>query len=181
MKTAKPALLIVDMINTLDFPEGRSLERQALPVAYKIAKLKSKFRKKRLPIIYVNDNYGEWIANWKTIYAKCADQSSRGAKIAELLKPDDSDFFILKPKHSGFHQTPLEALLEELKVKKLIITGIAGDICVQFTAHDAHMRGYEVIVPKDCIASNSKRQNQIAIDQLSKALKLKTPLSQNLP
>lgn len=176
------ALLIIDMINTLDFPEGRSLKRAALPAAKKIAQLKERFQSRKIPVIYVNDNFGEWAADWKAIYAKCAaKETSLGAELAEILKPGDEDFFILKPRHSGFHLTPLEALLERLGVKKLVITGIAGNICVLFTVHEAHMRGYDVIVPRDCIASNTPSQNRFAIEQLSKALKLKTPLSRGLP
>jgi nicotinamidase-related amidase len=86
----------------------------------------------------------------------------------------------LKPRHSGFEATPLDILLKKLKVKRLVITGIAGDICVLFTAHDAHSHEYEVIVPKDCMASNTKKQNQVALQQLTKALKVKTTASDKL-
>ena len=96
-------------------------------------------------------------------------------ELAQVLAPTEKDYFILKPKHSAFHLSPLEALLEKLKVKRLVVTGIAGDVCVLFTAHDAHMRGYEVIVPRDCMASNTKKQNDTALKQLTVGLKLKAP------
>ena len=176
----KSALLIIDMINNLDFPEGESLRRSALPVARQIAKLKARFQRQDLPVIYVNDNFGQWSADWKTIFELCRQPNSRGCEIAEILKPSDRDFFILKPKHSGFHLTALEVLLENLHVKELVLTGMAGNICVLFTAHDAHMRGYRVTVPKDCVASNTKKQNREALSQLAEGLKLKTPLSNNI-
>jgi nicotinamidase-related amidase len=169
------------MINTLDFPEGRALRAQALPVAKNIAKLKMRFNKKHLPVIYVNDNFGEWNADWKTIYAKCSDPKSLGKELAEILKPENTDFFILKPKHSGFDLSPLETLLEKLKIKRVVITGIAGDIFVLFTAHDAYTRGLDVVVPRDCVASNTQAQNRVALAQLSKALKLKTFSFHHLP
>lgn len=177
----KIALLIIDMINTLDFPEGRSLKRAALPVARKISRVKKRFQARKLPVIYINDNFGDWKSDWKTIYAKCSEAASLGADIARILKPDESDFFILKPGHSGFHQSSLEALLKELEIKKLLLTGIAGDICVLFTAQEAHMRGYDVKVARDCVASNSSRQNKAALEVLSKGLKLATPLSTSFP
>ena len=176
----KSALLIIDMINTLEFPEWKGLLRAALPVAKKIARLKKKFADKNLPVIYVNDNFDEWLFDWKKVYEKCSHAKARGRELAELLKPTENDYFILKPKHSGFHSTPLEILLHKLKVKRVVVTGIAGDICVLFTAHEAHMRDFEVIVPSDCLASNTLKQNKAALLQLSKALKIKTPQTSRL-
>jgi nicotinamidase-related amidase len=170
----KTALLIVDMINLLNFPEAKSLLEFATPAAKNIVQLKKQFYKKNLPVIYVNDNFGEWLADWKAVYSKCSATDKKGHKLAKLLKPTKKDYFILKPRHSGFEATPLEILLKKLKVKKLVITGIAGDICVLFTAHDAHARNFEVIVPRDCIASNTEEQNEVALKQLSKSLRLKT-------
>jgi nicotinamidase-related amidase len=174
----RSALLIVDMINLLDFPEAKSLLKFAIPVAKNILNLKNKFYKKNYPVIYVNDNFEEWLADWKTVYSKCRE--GKGAELAKLLKPTEKDYFILKPRHSAFEATPLEILLEKLRIKKLVVTGIAGDICVLFTAHDAHARDFEVIVPSDCIASNTRDQNKTALKQLSKALRLKTTRSQSL-
>jgi nicotinamidase-related amidase len=181
MPKPKSALLIIDMINLLDFPEADGLLRFAKPVAKNILQLKEKFYKKKLPVIYVNDNFDEWLSDWKTVYAKCSAPGAKGSELAILLKPDDhKDYFILKPRHSGFESTPLEILLKKLRVKRLVVTGIAGDICVLFTAHDAHTREFEVVVPDNCLASNTKKQNQTALKQLTKALKIKTTPYQNL-
>jgi nicotinamidase-related amidase len=177
---SRAALLIVDMINMLDFPEGESLLKLSIPVAKNILRLKEHFYKKGFPVIYVNDNFDEWLSDWKSVYSKCSAPGKRGRELARLLKPTPKDYFVLKPRHSGFEATPLEILLKRLRIKKLVITGIAGDICVLFTAHDAHARGYEVIVPKNCIASNTKKQNEVALKQLSKALKVKTTQYQSL-
>lgn len=174
------ALLIIDMINTLEFPEAKSLLKFAVPAAKNISKLKQRFYKRGLPVIYVNDNFDEWLSDWNTVFKKCSAPGMKGAGLATMLKPNDQDYFILKPRHSGFYSTPLELLLDNLKIKRLVLTGIAGDICVLFTAHEAHVRGYEVVVPEDCIASNTKTQNAVAVKQLQKALKLKTTKSQNL-
>lgn len=168
------ALLIIDMINTLDFPEGKSLLKYSLPVAKNILRLKKKFRAQKKPVIYVNDNFGMWRSSWLDVYEKCSRFGSMGAELALMLKPDEKDYIILKPKHSGFYSTNLDNLLAELKVKKLVITGIAGNICVLFTANDAHMRGYEIHVPKNCIASASVKLNDFVTLQLSKVFKIET-------
>lgn len=170
----KKALLIIDMINDLNFPEGEQLLQWTKPVAKNILKLKKKFNEEGMPVIYVNDNFGKWRSSWQNVYEKCSSGDSLGREISELLKPGEEDYFILKPKHSGFYSSNLEILLSELQIQKLVLTGIAGNICVLFTANDAHMRGYEIHVPRNCIASNTKELNDFAVTQFSKVLGINT-------
>lgn len=158
----------MDMINSFDFPEGKMLYKQALPMANQILKLKKKLKKKKTPIIYVNDNYGQWRSSWHEVFDACSNEISR------ILKPEDDDFFVLKPQYSGFYSTNLDVLLHELKVKNLILTGISGNICILYTANDAYMRGFNVHVPANCVASNSKADNNYALKQLSQVQKIKT-------
>lgn len=168
------ALLIIDMINSLDFPEGKALLKQALPVAHTISKIKEQMRKKNLPVIYVNDNFGHWKADWMEVYNWCSDKKHIGSRLSPLIKPDAKDYFVLKPKHSGFYGTNLDILLQELKVKELIVTGIAGNICVLFTVNDAYMRGYKIHVPSDAIASNTKKENDYVLKLLKETFKVRT-------
>ena len=170
----RQALLIVDMINTLDFPEGKNLLRHALPVAETIQKYKMKLKKRAVPVIYVNDHFGNWRSSWEEVYNHCTQPEFLGAKLSHLLKPQDDDYFVLKPKHSGFYSTNLDVLLDDLKVDELILTGIAGNICVLFTANDAYMRGFKIHVPANCIASNSTKYNEYAIRQLHDVFKIRT-------
>ena len=169
------ALLIMDMFNPFDFPEGEKLCRRALPVAKNIRELKKTLKEEDVPVIYVNDNFGQWRSSWSDVYQSCTKEGKKGKEIAEILSPEEDDYFILKPKHSGFYQTPLDILLENLHIRTLIITGIAGNICVLFTANDAHMRDYNVIVPKDCIASNEKKDDEDTLHQLSSVFGFPTP------
>ncbi|WP_413568393.1 cysteine hydrolase family protein [Bdellovibrio sp. HCB117] len=171
------ALLIIDMLNTFDFPEGKDLARYTWPVAQKVKALKQKLKKKKVPVIYLNDNFGQWRSDSKEVYLNCAHDASLGSEIAKILKPEDDDYFILKPRHSGFYCTNLDILLEDFGVKNLILTGVAGNICVFFTANDAHMRGFKIWVPKDCIASNTKKDNDFTLDQMSQVLGIKTSVS----
>jgi isochorismate hydrolase len=91
--------------------------------------------------------------------------------MVELLRPDEDDYFVLKPKHSAFFSTTLETLLDYLSVKVLIITGIAGNICILFTANDAYMRDFHLVIPADCVASNEAEENRLALEQMKKVLK----------
>lgn len=176
----KHAMLIIDMLNTLDFPDGEKLLKQSLPVAEAIKKLKQRLKRQGVPILYVNDNFGQWRSSWQEVYEACASEKSRGAPLARLLKPEDDDYFVMKPKHSGFYSTNLDVLLEELGTETLILTGIAGNICVLFTANDAHMRDFEIFVPKDCIASNTKADNDYTIQQLREVFHSDTRASASL-
>jgi nicotinamidase-related amidase len=168
------ALLLIDVINDLEFPEGGQLLRFALPAARRIAALKRRAKANGVPVIYVNDNFGRWQSDFKKQVNHCLDDGVRGEQIARLLAPDEDDYFVLKPKHSGFFSTTLDILLDHLGSQTLILTGFAGDICVLFSANDAYMRDFELVVPSDCIASETSRANQYALDQMKRFLKADT-------
>ena len=174
---ANIALVVIDMINDLEFPEGEMLLRHAVPAAHRIVDLRRRAREFEIPVIYVNDNFGRWRSNFQAQVEHCLEPESRGRPVAELLIPDEEDYFVLKPKHSGFFSTTLDILLEYLGVKALILTGMAGNICVLFTANDAYMRDLSLFIPSDCIASNTEEENRIALDQMASVLKADTRLS----
>lgn len=167
-------LLIIDMINDLDFPEGRQLLTWALPMATRLAALKNRCQAAGVPVVYVNDNFGRWRSDFRAQVEHCLRDQSLGKPIAELLLPDADDYFVLKPKHSGFYSTTLDVLLRYLGAKSLIITGIAGDNCVLFTASDAFLRDYRLLVPADCVASNTEKDNERALAQMRITLKAET-------
>ena len=163
------ALLIVDVINDFDFPEARQLLRLARPMARKIARLKARARRAGIPIVYVNDNFGRWRSDLSSLVEHC--RRGRAREIVELLRPEEDDYFVLKPKHSGFFSSTLETLLRYLGAERLVITGIAGNYCVLFTANDAYMRDYKLMVPSDCTVSNTPAENRQALKVLKNYLK----------
>jgi len=122
-------------------------------------------------VVYVNDNYGKWRSDFKAHIDHCINDNTRGREIVELLRPSPDDYFVLKPKHSGFFSTTLDVLLDHFGTRTLVITGIAGNICVLFTANDAYMRDYKIVVPRDCAASNSVEDNDYALAQIERVLK----------
>lgn len=164
-------LLLVDTINDFDFSQGDKLLRFALPAAKRIAALKKRLRRNGVPAIYVNDNFGRWQSDFKRQVELCIGDESLGAEVARLLIPAEDDYFVLKPKHSGFFSTSLDVLLSFLGARKLIITGFAADICVLFTANDAYMRDYEIVVPADCVASETAAARRAACLQMKRFLR----------
>jgi nicotinamidase-related amidase len=165
------AILLIDVINDLEFPEGEQLLEYAVPMAKAIAALIERAEPAGVPVIYVNDNFGRWQSNFKSQVEHCLRNGVRGKPVVELLQPGDDDYFVLKPKHSGFFSTALDVLLRYLEVKTLVLTGIAANICVLFTANDAYMRDFHLIVPQDCVASNTPKENRLALLQMEKVLK----------
>src|SRR4051812_34981459 len=174
------ALLLIDVINDLDFEEGDELLRHALPMARQIAKLKARAKQCGIPVIYVNDNFGRWRSDFHAQVEHCLKDGIKGRPIAELLRPDQDDYFVLKPKHSGFYSTTLDTLLKYLGTKVIILTGMAANICVLFTANDAYVRDFHLVVPSDCVASNTTEENEYALAQMRKILKADTRPAEQL-
>ncbi|HWF89657.1 MAG TPA: isochorismatase family cysteine hydrolase [Pyrinomonadaceae bacterium] len=177
---SEAALLLIDVINDFDFPEGDQLLRLALPVGKNIAELKKRAKAAGIPCVYVNDNFGKWQSDFKKIVEHCTGDDAKGKDFVKLLLPDDDDYFVLKPKHSGFYSTTLDLVLTHLNAKNLILTGIAGNNCVLFTANDAYMRDFKVFVPEDCVVSNTEEENRYALKQMETVLKADTSSSRQL-
>jgi nicotinamidase-related amidase len=164
-------LLIVDVINDLEFPGGAELAENAVPMAQALSRLARRVRQVGAAVIYANDNFGRWRSDFRAQLRHCLDEPVRGRAIVELLRPEDSDYFVLKPKHSAFYSTALDLLLHHLEATKLIIAGMATESCVLFTANDAYVREYDIIVPSDCVASAQPEDAKRALDQMRLVLK----------
>lgn len=172
------ALLLIDLLNDLDFPTGKALLKRALPAARRIASLRRRAKRAGIPVIYVNDNFGKWRSDSRALLEHCL--SSPGGSIARLIAPDEDDYFVLKPKHSGFHHTTLAVLLDYLEVDTLIITGVETNVCVLFTAADAYMHDLGIVVPRDCVASADPSASKHALQQMEVVLKAATTASAKL-
>jgi len=174
------ALLLIDVVNDLAFNGSEALIAQAEPMALRLAALKRRAAHAGVPAIYVNDNFGQWRSDFRRTVAHCTARSSPGRVVSLRLRPTTRDYFVLKPKHSGFYDTTLDTLLNDLRIERLILAGIAGNICVLFTANDAYMRGFRLYAPEDCIVSNTPEDNAHALRQIATVMKGKTLTSTHL-
>lgn len=174
------ALLLIDVINDLEFPEADQMLEAATKMAHNVLRLKERAKRFGVPAIYVNDNFGRWKSDFRATVEHSLRRNVRGRQIAEILRPEENDYFVLKPKHSGFFSTTLETLLRYLGPSTHILTGIAGNFCVLFTANDAYMRDYDLVVPRDCTVSNTPEENEAALLLMRKFLKAKTPLGRKV-
>lgn len=155
------ALLIIDMINCFDFAGAEKLRPQARRLIDPILKLRTEMDELEAPTIYVNDNFGEWHSEKSKLVHRAL---GRAADIAGPLAPRDKDYFIIKPQFSGFYATNLPLLLPKLGASRLIVTGVATDICILFTAADAHMRDYALWVPKNAVAAELKKRSRGSLE-----------------
>lgn len=174
------ALVLVDVINDMEFEGGERLAGHALPAAERIAALKRRARQAGIPVIYCNDNWGRWRSDFHDVVEHAVGDGVRGEPVAKLLKPDRDDYFVLKPKHSAFYATTLDTLLDYLGARRIILCGFSGDVCVLFSAGDAHMRDFHVHVPADCVASISAEENKRALAYMRRVLSVDTTSSERL-
>lgn len=163
-------LMIVDVINDLEFDGGEGLLENAIPMAKRLAALADRAREAGIAVIYVNDNFGKWRSDFRALLDHCRSGDVRGRVLAQILEPKKQDYFVLKPKHSGFFSTTLDTLLEYLQAHTVVLAGLTTDRCVLFTAADAHMRDLHLYVPADCCAAEDMEQHHQAIAMIERVL-----------
>ena len=160
---SRTALLVIDVISDFRFEDGPTLLRHFGPVARNIARLAGLARAAGIPVIYANDNFGRWRSDATRLVEACCDPSLPGARYVQMLAPTPEDYFVLKPRHSAFYASALEALLSYMGARRLVITGLSSHQCVLFTANDAYVREYELKIPRDCIAAPRARETDLAL------------------
>ena len=165
------ALLLIDIINDLEFEGAEALLPYALKMSASLAAFKRRAKEQGIPVIYVNDNFGRWRSDFPKLVEYCSRREARGQEVVNQLRPEEDDYFVLKPKHSAFFQTNLEILLEYLGASTVILTGMAADICVLFSANDAYMRDLQIYIPSDCVASESEERTVAALMLMERVLK----------
>lgn len=168
------ALLLIDVINDLDFPQNENLVRKSVGLAKRIAALKERCKKAGIPPIYVNDNHGRWRSDFSEVVRRCSRRTVPGRAMVKRLIPSAADYIVLKPKHSAFYATPLELLLEYIGVKAVIVAGLTTNACVMMTASDSYVRDFDLYVPRDCVAALTEEEQQSALTLMEKNFGAKT-------
>lgn len=178
--TSDVVVIVIDMINDLEWEGGDALLPHAVAAAHNIAALEQRARAARVPVIYANDNFGRWRSDFREVVEHSLHDGVRGQPLAELLRPEHEDYFVLKPKHSAFFATTLDTLLRYLEARRLVLTGIAGDACVLITAVDAFLRDYRLHVPSDCVASQDPAENGKALAYMQRVLQVDVSVAAGL-
>lgn len=158
------------MINDLSFEGGDELRPKAEAVADIVLALRTEADRLGVPTVYVNDNYGAWHSERSKIVAACGSADKPGRRLVAKMAPREGDYFVIKPQVSGFYATNLPVLLPKLGATRLVLTGLAADICVLFTAADAHMRPYQLWTPRDAVASEDDQRTDWALSIMALSL-----------
>lgn len=171
---SRHALLLIDFINPLDFPEADALADTALEAARATRLLARAAREKGVPVIYANDNFGRWRSDFPTMVKRLGQGHGASAELVRLLRPQRGDLTVLKPMHSAFFGTPLDIILDKIGARSVVLAGLAADICIQLTAADAFLRGLKVHTPEDCTAAESTAKKTAALAYMRDILKCDT-------
>ena len=147
---SKSALVVIDMLNAYDFDDAEKLAESVREVLPTITKLIERAGEAGIPVVYVNDNYGDWNSSAEELYETA--RRGRFPELVEQIAPRDDVKFVIKGRHSIFYGTPFEYLLKELEVDRLILTGQVTEQCVLYSALDAYIRDLDVAVPRDAVA-----------------------------
>ncbi|NEB32870.1 cysteine hydrolase [Streptomyces sp. SID14446] len=146
----KTAVIVIDMINTYDHPDADRLVPSVEKTIPALSRLLECARAAETPVIYVNDNFGEW----RSHHGELLDKALAGphADLVEPLRPDDASLFVVKARHSIFYETPLTYLLAKQDIDHVVLCGQVTEQCVLYSALDAHIRHLQVTVPEDAVA-----------------------------
>ena len=177
---SRAVLLIIDMINDLEFPGNEELVGMSETLGKDVAKLKAKCRRAGIPAIYVNDNVGLWRSDFQGLIRRCMASKSAGRNMVRQIRPDSRDLLILKPAHSAFYGTPLVPLLTDMQVTSILLAGVLTHFCILLTAADGYMRNFQLYVPEDCVAGRSTDEHHAALQVMKSSFRIDITPSRNL-
>jgi nicotinamidase-related amidase len=169
----RAAVLALDLITDFDFPDGPAVRRALARSAAAIRSLLARARAAKIPVIYVNDNLGEWRSDAPALMAHCT--ASPAAPLVQSLLPEPGDLIVLKPRHSAFYGTPLVALLDDANIDTLMICGMSAESCVWMSACDAHTRGFGLVIPADTLAAATPKGLRLTLTSLREVLAARVP------
>lgn len=167
------ALLLIDVFSHFRFEDGPALAQAQWKAAPSVAAAAAACRRRGVPVIYCNDNFGRWHETWHEVLAFTSNEGvPASAELLALLHPQPRDIVLLKSRHSAFFHTQLMPLLEHLQVRHLALGGASTDACVFCSAIDAHVRGFQVTVLSDAVTAATEERNQRALDHMRDSLGL---------
>ena len=145
------AVLVIDMLNTYDHEDAELLAGSVADIVDPMAGLISRAcDRDDVDLIYVNDNYGDFTADFDDL----VDAAVHGKRpeLVTPIAPDQNCQRLLKVRHSAFYASSLDYLLGRLDTRQVILTGQVTEQCILYTALDAYVRHFDIVVPPDAVA-----------------------------
>jgi nicotinamidase-related amidase len=162
----RTALLVIDMLNPYEHEDADRLAESVRPAVPRIADLIGRARREDVPVVWVNDNYGDWNSSSKELAQ--AALAGRHPKLVEPLLPRDEDLFVIKTRHSVFFSTPLEYLLESLDVGRIVLTGQVTEQCILYSAVDGYVSHFDVVTVRDAVAHIHEHLANAALEMMQR-------------
>ena len=147
---SRTALIVVDMLNSYEHADAERLTQSVEESLPAMAKLIERAAGEDVVTIYVNDNFGAWRSDRDELMETVL--SGKFKHLVEPIAPAEDTLFVVKARHSIFYQTPLEYLLHANDVERVVLIGQVTEQCILYSALDAYIRHFQVIVPRDAVA-----------------------------
>jgi nicotinamidase-related amidase len=160
------ALIVIDMLNQYDHEDADRLATSVETTIPAIRALLDRARDDEVPIIYVNDNYGDWNTSADELGRRALE--GRHPELVEPILPPEDASFVIKARHSIFYETPLEYLLDRSGVERLVFAGQVTEQCILYSALDAYVRHFEVTVPADAVAHIHENLGNAALEMMER-------------
>jgi nicotinamidase-related amidase len=158
----RDALLIVDVIQDFDHVDGERLLESFRARHAQIVAALERARDEGIPVIYANDNRGVWDGNAPRLVEQAL--AGRGGELISTVAPREGERFLVKPRYSAFDHTPLDLILRELGVERILLAGAATEMCVVQTAIDAREEGLKVTILAYACATTDERMEELAFE-----------------
>ena len=169
MPDANTALVVVDVLNPYEHEDADQLVESMSEVVPRIAELVERARDEERPVIYVNDNYGHWNSSSEQLLHTALE--GRHPELVEPLRPPDDVHFVIKARHSTFYETPLEYLLRQLDVSRIMLCGQVTEQCILYSALDAYVRHLRVAIPEDAVAHIDPQLAEAALQMMRRNMR----------
>ena len=164
-------VLVIDMVKGFLEP-GHNLycgdeSREIIP---RVHNLLTRERAAGSEILFISDHHDPDDLEFRIFPVHCVKGTEEPDVIMELSEFVTGDNVIPKKRYSGFYNTDLEARLAAVSPDRIIICGVATNVCVLHTTSDARNRDYPVEVPSDCVASFNPEAHTWALSHLKDIL-----------
>jgi nicotinamidase-related amidase len=164
---SETALLVIDMMNTYEHEDAEVLAENVAEIVDPLAEVISRARDRDdVDVIYVNDNYGDFTADFEDIVNAALD--GERSDLVSPIAPGKESLRVLKVRHSAFYASSLDYLLGRLKTQRLIVTGQVTEQCILYSALDAYVRHFSFIIPPDCVANIDPELGDAALTMMRK-------------
>ena len=166
----KTALIVIDMVYDFAHPNGLVYYEQNAEILPRIRKVIDKCREEEVLIVFMQHSHrkDKYDKELTMVRKNCIEGTGGDELMPELGYNEKTDYLIKKRRYSSFFGTDLDMVLREHKIENTIICGTKTNCCIRATVHDAYLLNYNVIVPRECVATNSDVVNEVHLTDIHK-------------